>query len=170
MQTNTLPSTEQPYVLDRDEGRHGHFLNHLATTKVPAETAGSMTATEFVMPRGFGPPLHVHESEDELMIILEGEIAFRSGDDEYIGRAGSTAWLPHGVPHTFQVLSDEARATVVTASAIGEPVFARFVDELSEPTDEPILPAPGEIDPGQVAAAGARNGIELLGPPPAPLD
>ena len=27
-----------------------------------------------------------------------------------------------------------------------------------------------EIDPGDVAAACARNGIEVLGPPPGPLD
>lgn len=168
MNTNTLPDTDKPYVLARDEGEHRHFLNHLATTKVP--TGGSMTATEFVQPKGFGPPLHVHEDEDELMIILSGTIACRSGDDEFIAGPGSTVWLPHGVPHTFQVLSDEARCTVVTASAAGQPVFERFVSELGTLADEPVLPEPGEIDPGAVAMAGARNGIEVLGPPPAPLD
>ena len=170
MSTNTLPSTDQPYVLDRDEGDHRHFLNHLATTKVAAGPGVSMSATEFVMPKSFGPPLHVHEDEDELMIVHSGEIACRSGDDEYIATAGSTVWLPHGVPHTFQVLTDEARATVITGSATGQPRFDRFVDELSTPADGPVMPEPVEIDPGTVAAAGAQNGIELLGPPPAPID
>jgi hypothetical protein len=32
------------------------------------------------------------------------------------------------------------------------------------------MPAPVEIDPGHVAAVCARHGIEVLGPPPAPLD
>ena len=170
MSTNTLPSPEKPYVLDRDEGVHRHFLNHLATAKVAGGPNVSMSATEFVMPKSFGPPLHVHEDEDELMIIHSGEIACRSGDDEFIATAGSTVWLPAGVPHTFQVLTDEARATVVTGSASGQPRFDRFVDVLSEPTDVPALPEPVEIDPGAVAMAGADNGIELLGPPPAPLD
>lgn len=170
MSTNTLPSTDQPYVLDRDEGVHRHFLNHLATTKVAAGPGVSMSATEFVQPKGFGPPVHVHEDEDEIMIIHSGDVACRSGDTEYIATAGSTVWLPHGVPHTFQVLSDEARMTVITGSASGQPRFDRFVDTLSTPAAEPVLPEPVEIDPGTVAAAGAENGIELLGPPPAPLD
>lgn len=170
MNSTTLPSTDQPYVLERDEGDHRHFLNHLATTKVASRVGVSMSATEFVMPRSFGPPLHVHEDEDELMVIRSGEIACRTGDDEFIATAGSTVWLPAGVPHTFQVLSEEARAIVICASASGTPRFDRFVEELSTPTDEPVMPEPVEIDPGQVAMVGAKNGIEVLGPPPAPLD
>ena len=170
MTNTTLPSTDQPFVLPFGEGEHRHFLNHLATTKIGSDAGASMTAIEFTQPKGFGPPLHVHETEDELMIILEGEIAFRSGDDEYIGTAGATAWLPHGVPHTFQVLSDEARCIVVTAANDGPLQFENFVGELGEEMDEPAMPEPGPVDPEAVAMAGARNGLQLLGPPPAPLD
>ena len=169
MSTTTLPSTDAPYVLKRDEGEHRHFLNHVATTKIPASAAASMTAIEFIQPRGFGPPLHVHDTEDELMIILEGEIRFTSGDDSFVGTAGATAWLPHGVPHTFQVLSDEARCIVVTAANDGLLQFENFVGELGEPTAEPVMPEEGPIDPEAVAMAGARNGLQILGPPPAPL-
>lgn len=167
---STLPNTDAPYVLGRDEGEHRHFLNHLATTKVPASAGASMTSIEFTMPRGFGPPLHQHESEDELMVVLEGEISFRSGDTEFVGGPGATVWLPHGVPHTFQVISDQARCVTVTASTSGLPVFEKMVTELGTLTAEPALPTPVEIDPGEVGAACARNGIEVLGPPPAPID
>lgn len=159
-----------PYVLDAGEGDHRHFLNHLATTKVAPGSTGSMTAIEFHAPRGFGPPLHVHEDEDEVMIVLDGEIAFRSGETESIGRTGATVFLPHGVPHTFQVLSETARFTTVSASKVGTPRFDRMVAELGDELDEPVLPDPVEIDPGRVAAVCAANGIEVLGPPPAPLD
>ena len=159
-----------PYVLARDEGEHFHFLNHLATRKVSAGDTGSMTVVEFSAARGFGPPLHRHDHEDEIMVVLDGEIAFRSGDAELIGRDGSTVFLPHGVPHTFQILSDEARFTTITASRVGAPVFDLMVAELGEPTDEAVLPTPSEIDPGRVAAVCAAHGIEILGPPPAPLD
>ncbi|MGI9577726.1 MAG: cupin domain-containing protein [Microthrixaceae bacterium] len=165
-----LPDTAAPFVLARDEGEHRHFLNHVATSKVPASAGTSMTAVEFTMPKGFGPPQHVHESEDELMVILAGEIAFRSGDTEIIGGPGATVWLPHGVPHTFQVLTDEARCVAVTASSSGQPLFENMVTELGTPTPEPVMPTPIEIDPGEVGAACARNGIEVLGPPPPPLD
>jgi quercetin dioxygenase-like cupin family protein len=168
--TNTLPSIKAPSVLGRDEGEHRHFLNHLATTKVDPGESGSMTAIEFVASKGFGPPLHVHEDEDEVMIVLDGEIAFRFGEHEQIGTAGSTVYLPHGVPHTFQVLSESARFTTVAARLHGAPLFGGFVSELGDDLAEPIIPAPLEIDPAAVAESGARHGITILGPPPAPLN
>ncbi len=166
----TITGAASPYVLAAGEGEHRHFLNHLATTKVAPGSTGSMTAVEFLAPRGFGPPLHVHEDEDEIMFVFDGEIAFRSGDTESIAGAGATAFLPHGVPHTFQVLSETARFTTVSASNEGIPRFDRMVAELGHPTDEPTLPEPAEIDPGRVAEVCGVNGIEVLGPPPAPLD
>lgn len=165
----TLPPATAPYVLRRDEGVHRHFLNHLATTKLDAGESNSMTVIEFVAPKGFGPPLHVHDDDDEVMIVLAGQIAFRSGDDEQIAAAGSTVHLPHGVPHTFQVLSDSARFTTVVARTHGAPQFAGFVVELGDELADTSLPAPIEIDPAAVAQSGARHGITMLGPPPPPL-
>ena len=167
---STLPSASSPYVLREGEGEHRHFLNHLATTKVDPGESGSMAAIEFSAHRGFGPPLHVHDDEDEVMIVLEGEVAFRSGGGEQIGTAGSTVYLPHGVPHTFQVLSRAARFTTIAARLHGPPQFAEFVAELGAALDRPIAPSPVEIDPGAVADAGRRHGITILGPPPTPLD
>ncbi|MEM7271654.1 MAG: cupin domain-containing protein [Actinomycetota bacterium] len=164
----TTPTT--PYALGRDEGDHLHFLNHLATVKVRPGETGAMTAIEFVAPRGFGPPLHRHDEEDELMVILDGEIAFKSGDTEFTGNAGTTVFLPQGVPHTFQVLSATARFSTITAATTGRPGFDRMVDTLGQPTPAATLPDPIEIDPGQVAAACGANGIEVLGPPPSPLN
>ncbi|MEO1065002.1 MAG: cupin domain-containing protein [Actinomycetota bacterium] len=168
--STTLPDPTAPYLLRTGDGDHRHFFNHLATTKVEPGEHGSMSVVEFTAPRGFGPPLHVHDDEDEVMIVLDGEIAFRSGDDEQIGTAGSTVHLPHGVPHTFQVLSRSARFTTIAARLHGAPRFGEFVAELGDELERPELPAPEEIDPAAVAAASARHGVTLLGPPPAPLD
>lgn len=169
MTTTTLPDATSPYVLDRDEGSHHHFLNHLATVKVASTDQNSMCAIEFVAPRGFGPPLHRHHDEDELMIVLDGEMVFRSGDTETRAKTGATVFLPHGVPHTFQVLSDTARFTTVSARHGGAPRFDRMVAELGTPTANALLPSPTEIDPTEVASVCSAHGIEVLGPPPAPL-
>jgi uncharacterized cupin superfamily protein len=158
-----------PAVLARGEGTHHHFLNHLATTKVTAGDDGALSVVEFVAPRGFGPPLHVHADEDEVMVVLEGEIAFRAAGAETIARPGATAHLPHGVPHSFQVLSETARFTVVTASRQAAPVFADMVAALGTEVDEPSMPTPTEIDPDEVARVNAEHRIEVLGPPPGPL-
>lgn len=169
-ETNTLPTSDHPYVLETGQGAHAHFLNHLATTKVRAGDTATLSAVEFSAPRGFGPPLHMHDDEDELIVVLEGEIAFRSGDDESIATTGGMAFLPRRISHSFQVLSDSARFLSVTASTSTTPSFDAFVDELGSPLDTPVLPSPTEIDGGRVAQVGAKYAITTLGPPPAPLD
>jgi len=158
-------------TLEAGDGRHLHFLNHLATIKIEAQDSPSgLNAVEFTAPRGFGPPLHVHREEDELMYVLDGEVRVDTGGDSVVLSAGGVASLPHGVPHVFQVLSESARMLTVAAGRSTAPSFDRFVTELGEPTDPDRLPDPVEIDPGRVGAVSAAHGIEILGPPPAPLD
>jgi quercetin dioxygenase-like cupin family protein len=160
----------EPSVLATNEGTHLHFLNHLATIKVEPGSTGSLSVVEFVGPRGFGPPLHRHDREDELFVILDGEMVFRSGDIESVAATGATAFLPKGRPHTFQVLSETARFTCVTASTTVVPQFDQMVKALGTPTDQASLPVPEPIDPARVAEICMQHGIEVLGPPPAPLD
>ena len=58
----------------------------------------------------------------------------------------------------------------VTSSATTTPRFDLMVAALGEPTDEPVIPEPSEIDPGHVGLVNAQHGIDILGPPPAPLN
>lgn len=150
-------------------GSHFHFLNHVATVKVAGEGSRSMSVVEFNAPKGFGPPLHVHRDEDELFILLEGELAFITGDDRFEHGPGAVAYLPHSKPHTFQVLSDTARLINVTSSNTTIPRFDEMVAALGVPTDSPAMPEPLPIDPGRVAEICAVHGIDIVGPPPAPL-
>lgn len=165
------PTIQTVSVVAPGDGDHRFFLNHLATVKVGAgESSSGMSAVEFTAPRGFGPPLHVHREEDELMYVLEGEIRLVLGDTSTVATAGTVVSLPHGVPHVFQVVSDAARFLTVTAGRRTAPSFDRFVRALGEPTEPTALPAPAAIDPGDVGRVCAEHGIEVLGPPPAPLD
>lgn len=158
---------QTPHLVERDDGDHYHFLNHLMTTKVSAEqTNGAMTAMEFIGTKGFGPPLHQHDLEDEMFYVVEGEVWFASGEIEGAHRDGATVWLPRGRPHQFQILSDRARVFQVTVPG----QFDRFVAALGRPSDTPTLPEPEEIDPEHVAAICAQFDIQVLGPPPPPLE
>jgi quercetin dioxygenase-like cupin family protein len=156
-------------VVPPGEGEHLDFLNHLATIKVPGAASGSMSAVEFLGPRGFGPPQHRHEDEDELFVVLDGELRFFAGGDEMVGGAGALAHLPRTVPHTFQVMTETARFVVVTASGTAPPRFDAMVSALGSPTDRPVIPEPSYIDPSRVAEVCAAHGIEIVGPPPPPL-
>ncbi len=155
------------HVLARDEGEHFHFLNNLFTTKVDGDRSdGALTAMEFVAERGFGPPLHSHDREDELFYIAEGELRFWCGDLDTVQGTGATVWLPKQQPHQFQVLSDTARVFQVSTPA----QFEEFVARLGTRSPAATLPEPGPIDGEEVARVCAEFDIQVLGPPPAPLD
>ncbi len=157
---------QTPLLVGRHEGDHYHFLNHLMTTKVSSsDSDGALTAMEFVGPKGFGPPLHRHDVEDELFYVVEGEVWFGCGEAEAAHREGSTVWLPRGLAHTLQILSDEARIFQVTLPG----QFERFVAALGSPIPNTTLPEPIEIDPEQVAQIAAKHDIQILGPPPNPI-
>lgn len=172
--TATAPNAvgmEDLAAVGAGDGEHRFFLNHLASLKIAAGDAPSgMSATEFRAPRGFGTPLHVHDEQDEILYVIEGEVRLGLGDDTFEVSTGDIVSMPAGVPHVFQVLSDEARLLTIAGGGAGKPGFDRFVAELGEPTDPDALPAPVEIDPGHVAQVAARHGITILGPPPPPLD
>jgi len=57
----------------------------------------------------------------------------------------------------------------ITASVSGTPVFDQMVSELGTPAAGPVIPEPRDIDPGHVAMVNEKYGIDILGPPPAPL-
>lgn len=169
---NTITTSQRSTFrfLPDGAGVHRAFLNHLATVKVdPGECVSGLGAVEFMAPRGFGPPLHLHREEDELFYVVDGRVRFEYGGRSVHGETGTVLLLPVGEAHTFQVESEMARFLTVVAGRRSEPSFIDLVTHLG--TEMPVgrLPDPMEIDPGQVAEACAKHGVEVLGPPPAPL-
>ena len=55
---------------------------------------------------GGGPPLHVHDAEDEVVFVLDGELAYQVGDEHGALSSGGLLWFPRRVPHTISNLSD----------------------------------------------------------------
>jgi mannose-6-phosphate isomerase-like protein (cupin superfamily) len=175
MSTDTA-SARAPEVIAPGSGHHLHFLNHLATVKVRGGEDGALSVVEFAAARGLGPPLHRHDDEDELFVVLAGEVAFHCGDDGLLAGAGGMAFLPpRHPPHLPGPLRDRdlrlrdrfSRAgTAVRSDGRG----ARGTDRLGVPTGSASLPGPGPLDPGRVADVCLEHEIQVLGPPPAPLD
>jgi quercetin dioxygenase-like cupin family protein len=109
---------------------------------------------------GYGPPLHVHSREDEAMYVLEGQIRFRVGDDEFVAGPGSWVWQPRGVPQAFRVESDSARALVIFTPGGLEGMF----EEGGVPAGESADPPQQEYDLEAAAALAKRYGFEVVGP------
>ncbi len=62
-------------------------------------TGGALSVFETRI--GAGPPLHVHDREDECFYVLDGELSIRCGGDAFDAAAGSFVFLPRGRPHRF---------------------------------------------------------------------
>ena len=60
-----------------------------------------------------GPPLHVHEHDDECFYILDGELSVRCGGDTFDAATGSFVFLPRGRPHRFWSAGPPARLLLI---------------------------------------------------------
>lgn len=128
-------------------------------------TDGALTVMEQRAALGFSPPLHVHDREDTALLVLSGHITVRVGDVERAVGPGEMAWLPRRVPHTFRVDSDEVHLLeLATPSGVED-----FHREASEPAQGDRLPPSAMPDVPRLAAAFARHGGEILGPPMHPV-
>jgi quercetin dioxygenase-like cupin family protein len=156
-----------PIFAGPGEGEALWFFGSLVTIKASAETtAGSLAVIEHLAPRGSGSPLHVHTREDEWFYVIEGELTLWVGGETIVAPAGSFAFGPKGIPHTFTVSSEEARFLLVAEPA----GFDRFVRAVGEPAQRLEIPPPA-TDPPDVAALtaiAAEYGIEITGPPGIP--
>ena len=155
------------YVLDDKEGEAFWLLGMLQTIKIGSDdTAGQLGLIEVVVPAGSGSPWHVHPEEDEWFYVLEGEMTVWVAETRHSLKAGSFAFGPKGVPHTFYAEAGGARALVGFAPM----QFEGFLREIGEPAPERVLPPPleGHPDVGRLIPIARQNGFEILGPPGPP--
>src|SRR5436190_24006390 len=158
---------ELGYLLDENEGEAFWLLGMLETIKISGkDTAGEYGLIELVVPAGVGSPWHVHPEEDEWFYVLDGELTVWVADTRLSLTAGSFAFGPKGVPHTFYAEAAGAHALV----GFQPMQFEGFLREVGEPAPERVVPPPLEVhpDPAQLAPIAERNGMEILGPPGPP--
>jgi quercetin dioxygenase-like cupin family protein len=120
-----------------------HYLAHtfsfLATGQ---DTDNAYSLIHCFFRKGFTPPPHLHKYEDESFYILKGVIDFQAGDKKYTAGAGEVIVLPKEVPHSFNLVSDTAKALLLITPAGFETVFKEFGTP-AQTLDLP--PAPGNL-------------------------
>src|SRR5438132_13354154 len=130
---------ELGYGLGGEEGEAFWLLGMLETIKIGGEdTAGQYGLVEIVVRGGEGSPWHGHPDEDEWFYVLDGEFTVYVGDTRLLLKAGSFAFGPKGVPHTFIAESHGAKALVGFQPFL----FEGFLHEVGEPASERVLPPP----------------------------
>jgi mannose-6-phosphate isomerase-like protein (cupin superfamily) len=114
-------------------------------------TGGAYTLFEEKEP--VDTPLHVHENEDELFYVLEGEHVIRVGDQELPVGPGDLVFAPRGVPHAQRRVVPRAGRMLVLTSPAGLEGFFR---ELAEADRD------GALGPDAYARASGKYGITWL--------
>ena len=113
------------------------------------QTGGVMSAVEvLVAPRRLALP-HLHEREDELCLVTDGQVGWRVGDRELLAEAQSLTFLPRGVPHAYWNPSSSLARLVLVSVPGG---VERFFQEL----------ATGSMQAERTAAVAARYGLVLV--------
>jgi mannose-6-phosphate isomerase-like protein (cupin superfamily) len=142
-----------PFALEADAGERLVFGEVTILVRATAESTGGAFFLFEETPPMVDTPLHVHEHEDELFYVLEGEHVFRVGDDEHRVGPGGLVFAPRGLPHSQRrAIPGHGRELVLTAPAGLEGFFR----ELAAAEDA------GTLGPDAYAAASARYGITWL--------
>jgi quercetin dioxygenase-like cupin family protein len=158
----------RPIALQPGEGEALWFMGMLATVKASTEgTDGAVAVIEHTGPQHSGSPLHVHHNEDEWFYVLEGELTIWVDGEVIRAPAGSFAFAPKDLPHTFTVSAAEGARFLLVTEPAG---FESFMRIGAEPATALTLPPPpvGPPDVERLSALATQYGIEILGPPGIP--
>ena len=140
------------YELAADGGERLRFGEVEVVIKASADTTGG-AFTIFEENEPVDTPLHVHEHEDELFYVLQGEHVFRVGDQEFQAGPGGVVFAPRGVPHAQRRVAPRTGRVLVLTSPAG---FESFFRELAE------ADRAGAIEPDTYAHASKQYGITWL--------
>ena len=141
--------TAEPFVSKPGQGERLAFMGQVSFVRATGDhTGGALTLTETRTPAGNGPPKHVHENEDEMFYVIEGELSFTLGEETHVAPAGSFVFAPRGVPHAYKATTPTRHLGIITP-----PGFERFLHDAGEAAI---------AGPQALASVAARYGITML--------
>lgn len=160
----SLVQTSNGYALGSDAGEAVWFNGGLVLLKATgAQTGGTFGAIELRARKGFASPVHIHEKDDELFVVLSGEVRFQLGEVVTEATAGAFVYGPRDVGHAFRVDSPEARLLLIFGPAGTEGFFR----EAGKPAPSVEVPSQEEVflDREALMEVAARYHQRFVGPP-----
>lgn len=121
-----------------------------------ADTGGQLAIVEHPFAVGAVVGAHLHTREDEFSIVLEGEIGFRSEDEEVVLGPGGYIVKPRNQVHAMWNAGKVPARMIEVISPCG---FENFFRDLVDRTDV------GEVEMDAVTTLAEDYGLELHDPP-----
>ena len=148
----TTPTLADPFALEAAEGERLRFGDVQILIKASADTTGGAFAL-FEERDPVDTPLHVHEHEDELFFVLEGEHVFQVGEREYRAGPGDLVFAPRGIPHAQRRAVPRTGRVLVLSTPAGLEAFFRDLDGAHRA---------GQLGPDAYSRASQTYGITWL--------
>ncbi len=120
---------------------------------ISEQTNGKYAVVISTTPPQGGPPLHVHQNEDEMFYVLQGVYEFRLGKETVIATQGDIIHLPRSIPHSFSNIGSEPGVMMNTITPGG---FEQFFEEIYQLSKD----KPPERQ--QVAEIASQYGLRFL--------
>jgi mannose-6-phosphate isomerase-like protein (cupin superfamily) len=114
------------------------------------DTDGAYAVVESIAAPGCCVPMHLHQNEEEHLVVLAGTYQFACEDKIFDATAGTSVTVPKGAPHAWRNLSPSPSRLLAIFTPGG---FERLVQE--------VINAPA----GKVEEVAARYGCLIVGPP-----
>ncbi|MEH0157121.1 cupin domain-containing protein [Limibacter armeniacum] len=141
-------------IIKANEGRKLNVIGDHQTIKLTGkDTNGLFTLIEQNNPPGTQLPKHMHEREDEVFQLLEGEVEFTVGDTRSVLKAGDTIFLPRMIPHSFKVLGNQNARVILS-------IFPAGIEGMFELLSQ--LPDDGPPDFEKVVRICGDYGVKLM--------
>jgi quercetin dioxygenase-like cupin family protein len=144
-------------VVQPGEGRSGQLLPGIGVAfKIGgADSGGALSIVEHPFEVGALVPPHVHTREDEYSYVIEGEIGFRSEDQEVVLGPGGYIIKPRGEVHAMWNAGKTPARMIEVISPAG---FEDFFGEVADMNDR------GTFEFAAMAEMAERYGLSLAAP------
>lgn len=132
-------------------GIEGIEWNILGQRYFPKADCAATFAFETNSEPGQFVPVHVHPTQDEFILVQEGELHVKLGGVWSVAKAGDLVRMPRGVPHGYFNKSDKPGKALFWVSPAGQ--LRKLFETLHNMTDVPA-----------VIEASARHDVDFLPP------
>lgn len=134
-------------VTANGEGYAGKEWNILGQVYFPKATCDSTFAFETNSDPGQFVPVHVHPTQEEFILVQEGELELKLDGKWMKAKAGDLVRMPRGVPHGYFNKSDKpARALFWVSPARKLEALFETLHNMTDPEEVVKVSALHEVD------------------------
>jgi mannose-6-phosphate isomerase-like protein (cupin superfamily) len=88
----------------------------------------SVSSSLGVLEQGAGAPLHFHEEVDEVIVVLEGTLDLRIGDQRLLVGKDQTISIPARTPHAFTAVGPEGARFIAFLPRQGAHLATKYLE------------------------------------------